>query len=146
VKYGIAAKRIKSANNLMKNVKKAIEQISKSKIPGIIVLETSLAFNPDNVRVTRPIGDTDFLPLYKDIVNHHWTPYDERTLALMRDTNVRGIIIHEQLVRFEPSGEWSLIGMTIHRAALHAEPREMCAFKSFAEVYENGLPNRLNLG
>jgi hypothetical protein len=90
-------------------VREAIDQISKSKFPGIIVLDTSLAFNPNNARVTQQIDDADILPLYETIVNYHWTSYDDRVLASMRDTNVLGIIIHEQLVRFEPTGDWSLV-------------------------------------
>ncbi len=43
VKFGIAAKRIKSLSNLEKHVRKAAEQIEKARFPGIIALDTALS-------------------------------------------------------------------------------------------------------
>jgi hypothetical protein len=51
MRFGIAAKRVKSAANILKNVEKAVDQIRKSQLPGIVALDTSLAFNPRNRRI-----------------------------------------------------------------------------------------------
>jgi len=44
----LAAKRIKSENKILKNAKNAINQISKNNINGIIALDISQVFNPEN--------------------------------------------------------------------------------------------------
>ena len=52
VKYGLAAKRVKAAGMLHKRISKAAKQIEKAGLPGIIILEILLLFNPNNVRIT----------------------------------------------------------------------------------------------
>ena len=44
IKFGIAAKRIKSVTNLKKHVRKAAQQIEGAGFPGMIALDTNVAF------------------------------------------------------------------------------------------------------
>jgi hypothetical protein len=53
VKYGFAAKRIKSINSLEDRIGGAVDQIQRSGLPGIIVLDVGVAFNPDNHRIAQ---------------------------------------------------------------------------------------------
>jgi len=55
VKFGIAAKRLKSLDQVRKHVKKAADQVSKSGLPGIVVLDLSLAWNRENLPITSGI-------------------------------------------------------------------------------------------
>lgn len=141
-KYAIAAKRIKTAGNLGKRIKKGATQIEKAGIPGIIALETSLLFNQDNVRITSPISDADFWPRYAQGLREHIKPYHDKIQKWIRGKGVRGIVFHDQQVRFEPTGEWSLAGMTMTLSTALVNQRRNREFQIFEEHYLKGLPNR----
>jgi len=69
IKFGIAAKRIKNVNKLKKHIRKAADQIKKARLPGIIVIDTCVALNRDNERITRPIPDEQFALVYREVMN-----------------------------------------------------------------------------
>ena len=141
--YGIAAKRVKSTGNLGKCIKKAADQIEKAGIPGIVALETSLLFNQGNVRIDLPIPDADFGPRYAHALREHIRMYHDKIQEWVRGKGVRGIVFHDQQVCFEPSGEWSLVGMTMALPTAQTNQRRNREFKDFEKSYWKGLPNLL---
>ncbi|MFH1924775.1 MAG: hypothetical protein ABIP48_33415 [Planctomycetota bacterium] len=143
VKYGIAAKRVKSAGNLRKRIQKGADQIQKAGLPGIIALETSLLFNQDNVRISLPISDAQFGPLYEQALRNHIERYQDKIQEWVRGKGVRGVVFHDQQVRFDPTGEWSLAGMTMTLSTAQLNQRRNREFRSFEQKYLKGLPNRL---
>ncbi len=84
VKFAIAAKRLKSLASLGKRVREAALQIQKAALPGIIALDTSGALNRENKRITKPIPDREFGPLYKHGVDLFITEYHERLQEWVR--------------------------------------------------------------
>lgn len=141
IKFGIAVKRIKSIANLQKNVRKAAEQIEGTRLPGIIALETNLALNLDNQRITTPIPEMEFSTLYWQALKLRMTEYHDRIQELVRGKGVRGLVVHDQQVRFEPSGEWSLAGMTMSVNTARDNQRRNREFALFEKYYLRGLPN-----
>ena len=63
-KFGIAAKRIKNIANLEARINKGAQQIQDSRLPGFIALDTSIALNRDNQRISTPIHEQQFQVLH----------------------------------------------------------------------------------
>ncbi len=140
VNYGIAAKRIKGVGNLHKRISKAANQIEKAGLPGIIVLETTLLFNPNNTRITKPMSDNDFGKLHHQALCRCIGRYADQIHGWVRDKGVCGLVFHDQQVRLDLSGNWFLEGMNLKFPLTHHR-RE---FHCFADGYFAGLPNRVN--
>lgn len=141
VKFGIAAKRIKNVNNLKKHVRKAAEQIEQSKLAGVIALDTNVALNRDNERITAPLPDNEFSVLYKRALEHFMDDFHDKIQEWVRGKGVRGMVIHDQQVRFQPDGEWSLVGMTLRVNTARENQRRNREFRLFEKHYPKGLPN-----
>jgi hypothetical protein len=141
VKYGLAAKRVKGAGNLHTRISKAGNQIERAHLPGIIVLETSLLFNPNNARITRPMSDDNFGKLHLQALCRCIKKYADRIHEWVGDKGVRGFIFHDQQVRrVDLNGNWCLEGMNLRFPLEHHQ----CEFHCFADGYLAGLPNRVN--
>jgi hypothetical protein len=140
VKWGLAAKRIKGAGNLQKRISKGANQIERVGLPGIVVLETSLLFNPNNTRITRPMSDDNFGELHHQGLCRCIQRYADRINEWVRNEGVCGLIFHDQQVRIDLDGNWFLEGMNLRFPLTHHK-RE---FHSFADGYFAGLPNRVN--
>ena len=141
VKFGIAAKRIKNIRNLEAHVRKAANQIKKAGLPGVIALDTNVALNRDNKRVTTPIADDKFAVLYRQAMQHFMDHFHDRIQKWVRGKGVRGIVVHDQQVRLQLSGEWSLAGMTMWVETARDNQRRKREFAAFRGAYEDGIPN-----
>ena len=144
VKYGIAAKRIKSAGNLHRRISKAADQVGKAGFPGIIVLETSLLFNPDNTRITSPVSDDNFGRLYHGALCRCISRYADAIHKWVHGKGVRGLVFHDQQVRrLDLIGNWCLEGMTLQFPLADLDERQQREFRCFTDSYFTGLPNRV---
>ncbi len=140
ITIGVEAKRIKSEAQVKKRVPKAAKQIHESRLSGIIALDTSVALNPNNDRVTRPIPDEEFVPLYHAAINLFLRRYDARIRKWVSGKNVIGIIVHDHQVRFETDESWSLSSMTVQFCTAEDEAGKQL-FNSFWFPYVDALPN-----
>jgi hypothetical protein len=136
---GFAAKRIKNINNLPTRIAKASEQIARSKRPGLITLETSLAFNRRNDRILQQLPEEEFVRRYHAYMQRFISLNHERLERLVDAWWVCGIVFHDQQVRLVGT-EWEIAGMTIGVPL----PARVCANpEKFWLQYEKGLPNRI---
>jgi hypothetical protein len=143
VKYGIAAKRIKSAANLRKRISKAADQIGKTGFPGIIVLETSLLFNPDNTGITSPVSDDNYGKLHHEALCRCISRYADEIHKWVRGKGVRGLVFHDQQVRrLDLNGNWCLEGMNLEFPLADLDESQQRDFRCFTESYFSGLSNR----
>lgn len=140
IRIGVEAKRIKSEAQVRKRLQKAAKQIHKSGFSGIIAFDTSVALNPNNDRITRPIPEKEFVPLYKDAINMFLHRYDERIREWVSCKGVIGIIVHDHQVRFETDASWSLSSMTMQFCTAEDEAGKQL-FNSFWFPYVDALPN-----
>lgn len=145
IKFGIAAKRIKNVTRLEKHVRKAADQIKIAKLPGIIALDTCVALNPHNKRVTTPIPDEQFGPLYSEAIKRFIDNHHDNFQNWVCGKGARGIVIHDQQVRLRPNGEWSLEGMTMFVNFASKNNRRKLDFAMFTKQYKTGLPNVTHL-
>jgi len=141
IKFGIAAKRLKSLSKLEQRIREAANQIEGSRIPGFIALETNVALNRDNERITKPIPGEQFGQLYKLAMDRFVTDHHARIQEWVRRKGVRGIQIHDQQVRQKPDGQWSLDGMTERVNTARENSRRNREYALFDRRYWTGLPN-----
>ena len=145
IKFCIAAKRIKNVTSLEKRIRKAADQIKKAGFPGIIALDTCVALNRNNERITTPIPDEQFGPLYRKAIKCFIDAFYHNIPGWVRGKGVCGIVIHDQQVRFQPNGEWLLEGMTMFIDTV--SDNDLCKqeFDVFRKKYETGPPNVTHL-
>jgi hypothetical protein len=136
--FGIAAKRIKSIDQLEKHLKKAAEQIQKSELLGFIALDTCIGLNPENRPTETVIPDEVFkrlllLKSYEFIEAH-----EVRIIECVRDKpRCCGIIFHDHRIKRQSgTGDWAL-----RSAHLHFDPKSGHDFDDFANTFFSGLPN-----
>ena len=142
VKFGLAVKRVKSEKNLHKLVRKAVKQIRRSGLPGIIILDASLGFNPHNDRVEVPFTDEEFGRRCKDALHTIWDEHNPKIQKCLPAADVRGIIVYDHHVRYQSDGQWSLAGYLMRVPAINRSDGDQRDFENFARAYAHGMPNQ----
>jgi hypothetical protein len=140
VKYAFEAKRLKNLKNMNDRVRKAVEQIDRSRLPGVIVLDLSLALNPANHRL-RQMPDSIFWPDYKRNFDVTWSRYQPKVQQLLARANVLGVVAHDYHLRRQPEG-WQLTGITIRVPAENRTREERRQFDAISVAYTYALPNQ----
>ena len=141
LKFGIAAKRLKHESNLEPRLSKAADQIARTKLPGIVALDTCIALNRKNDRISAPIPDHEFGRAYKAAITTFVKRHHARIQECVRAKGVRGIVIHDNQVRRQPDGQWSLAGMTFWVRTTRGNQRRSREFSLFRREYMKGIPN-----
>ena len=139
-KYGFAAKRLKSLGQLRKRVRDAVDQIGRCGLPGVIVLDLALAFNPANRRIRR-MHDAVFWSEYEANFNVTWSDHQPKVQEIIARANVLGIIVHDYHIRQQNDG-WQLAGMTIRVPATAQSQAVQAQFNRLSTLYTYGLPNQ----
>jgi hypothetical protein len=139
-KYVLAAKRLKNIRNIEKRVSKAVKQIDRSGLPGLIVLDVGLAFNPDNHRI-RQMHESVFWSEYEANFKVTWSDHQSKVQEMMARADVLGIIVHDYHVRQQSDG-WQLAGMTIRVSAETRSAEGQRHFTRLSTLYTYGLPNQ----
>lgn len=101
VKYGFAAKRIKNLKNLETRIREAVIQVERSGLPGVIVLDATPAFNPENLRLAQ-MPDTIFRSEYFKNCRATWSEHQSKVQALMARGHILGAVVHDNHVRMPP--------------------------------------------
>lgn len=140
VKFGIAAKRLKNATNLEHHARKAAKQIQDCGFPGIIAIDTTIALNRENNRITSKMSDRQCAAIHKEALRRFVHRHYLGILEWVRAKNVRGIVIHDHQVRFD--GDWILWGMTFWVETTRGNMRRSREAAMFHEAYVRGLANR----
>ncbi len=144
VTIGVEAKRIKSEGQVKKRIPKAAKQIHGSGIPGVIALDTCLALNPGNTRITTPIPDKIFARNHCTTINLFVRRHIKRIRSWVSGKGVIGIIVHDHQVRCEIDNSWSLSSMTMRLPLADAEHSKRL-FNTFATSYVDVQPNMQHL-
>lgn len=139
-KYAFAAKRLKNLLNLRKRVSKAAKQIDRARLPGVIVLDVGLAFNPSNHRIRR-MHDSIFAADYQANFRATWGEYNSDIQKTIARANVLGLVVHDYHIRQQDDG-WQLAGMTIRVPAEGRTVSEQRLFERLSTLYTYGLPNQ----
>lgn len=138
--FGIAAKRLKSIGNLEKNIRNAGNQIRDSGLPGIIALDTCVAFNNENERIVAPLSGSEFGKRYGEFFRIFIDEYNPRIQEWVRAKGVRGIIFHDHQLRADKEHGWTLQSMTFSLSTARKNQRRGREFQAFDRQYKQGLP------
>jgi len=144
-KFGVAAKRIKNVTKLETRVREAAKQIQKSALPGFIAIDTCVALNRDNERITVSMVDEVFMRNHKRALYEFVKYYHDRIQTWVRAKGVRGLIVHDQQVRYLEENRWCTSGMTLWLETTRHNARRSKEYSLFAEKYQLGIPNVENI-
>ncbi|MEQ8854897.1 hypothetical protein [Gimesia sp.] len=142
---GIAAKRLKNDSNLKQHVKKAAKQISTAKLPGIIAIDTCLALNRDNERITKLMPDDLFGELYQKALMHFIQSNHRKLNNWIAGKPVLGFLFHDHQVRMISDVDWELSSMTVRLKTEHNTSQESHQFQDFEAQYVTGLTNLVEI-
>lgn len=143
-KYGFAAKRLKGLGNLEKRVKKAVRQINGSGLPGVVILDLAMAFNPANRRL-RQMDEAVMWEEYQINFRVTWGEYNAKVQKIIGRGDVLGIIVHDYHIRACSDGP-ELAGMTFRIPAESRTPEERRRFEKLSTCYVHGVPNQTDEG
>lgn len=104
-----------------------------------------MTLNRDNEPITVPMSGNEFSMLYQQALTQFVDDFHDKMQEWVRGKGVRGIVIHDQQVRWQPDGEWSLVGMTPRVNTARHNQRRKREFSLFERYYVKGLPNVKNV-
>lgn len=143
-KLGFAAKRIKNLKNVCAHVRKATDQIERSNLPGIVILDLALAFNPENRRL-RQLYETTFWGEYERAFVHQWAEQQPKVQRIIAGGNVLGVVVHDYHIR-QQAGDWQLTGATMRIPNLSRALEDQRYFNKVSTLYTYALPNQSDAG
>ena len=140
--FGLAVKRLKTNQSRLRDrVKDAANQIERSQLPGLIMLDTSLVGNPENNRLWNPVPCEVFEATYRIAMDVFVTRYIDEFREWVRGRGVRGIIVMDSQLRLAPDGDWEHCGMTAGIQAELFNKRRGREFESLWSALRWGIPN-----
>ncbi len=140
--FGLAVKRLKkNQNRLQDRVKDAASQIQRSKLPGLVVLDTSLVGNPANNRLWQPVPQEVFGASYKLAMDSFFVRYVDSFRDWVRGKGVRGIVVMDSQIRLAMDGQWEHCGMNAGILTEVYNMRRRKEFESLWSAMQRGIPN-----
>ena len=141
-RYGIAIKRVKNVDRIEEHFRRAVVQISNAGMAGFVVMDLSVAFNPDN-RALVSDADVAEMRLAHDLARQTFlSQYFDRMKAWTGGREVRGLIILDHILRYDPGPrDWSLETFTDFVSFCAHNQRRKREFDSFQKTYTRGLVN-----
>lgn len=142
LEFGIAAKRIKSLENLENNIRSAANQIHDSGRLGLIAIDIAAAMHPSNDPILRPVTPELFDRAAENLRQGFVREYEHQIREACRGKEVRGIIVHDHHVTPDPSNGWGLNGFHFPISCSKGNQRRDKEFGRIYNGYLRGLPNR----
>lgn len=141
---GIAVKRLTSRKGFEEAIRGAAGQIDKSEFPGIIVVETSIALNPENRRISWPWAPDESDRLHAQHIRKFLDENGrmQEMQECVRGKDVRGIIVHDHQVMLTPDRSWGLKSINMPVSTARGNQRREREFSEFTRRYKRGLPSR----
>lgn len=140
-RYGLAVKRVKNMKQLEKRFRDAASQIQRSGMIGFIVLDLMLAFNPDNERLETIWPDGAFSQVYGGGIDAFIRVTFDKFKVWQEGRTIRGVIIHDHLVRKCDPVNWELASTTKFVSLDHHNQARYRAGDRFWKTYCQGIPN-----
>ncbi|TWT74690.1 hypothetical protein Pla123a_35140 [Posidoniimonas polymericola] len=141
VRYGMAAMRVKSEASVSKRVRDGVRQVKKSGLHGVVVLDTALAFNPQNRIFPKPVSDREFITGYRRVLADKWKVLDPILRPLLNHRLVLGLIAHDHMVRQKLDGEWYWQRMSGELFPPDQLDDDKATFERILRFYNMGQPN-----
>lgn len=146
LKFGIAAKRLKSLNKFEDRVKKGADQIRRARLPGVVVLDLTIAHNPENRSISSGLESQLALTMMEARNCQFFEQHERDIYRWVAGTGVRALLVFEFMFRVSPDYKsWIHDGMMFWfpttKGDEHAD-RELALFEA---GFKTGMPNVLDL-
>jgi hypothetical protein len=142
--FGIAAKRIKSMQQVRHHVRKAADQIGRSKHPGVIALDLSLAWNRSNAPIISRIQSQVYLMILEAQGRQFFDEHAHDIHRWVAGEGVVAVVVFNFRLRLRPGDHWGLDGMTTWMSTVQEEQGE-ANYQSFYRGFLKGIPNLTDL-
>jgi uncharacterized protein (DUF2236 family) len=144
--FGVAIKRVKSLGTFEDRLRKAVKQIRRVNLPGIVVADISVMLNPTNERLIQPVSDGVYRAAADAMMRKFVDDQHERLLEWFRGSLARGLILIDHHVRQHPVDGWELDSMTFGVNLSPSNQRRSREFECFWRAFQKGLPIQTNFG
>lgn len=134
---GIAVKRTKSEGQIEEHIRKGAKQIAKAGVPGHVILDLSVAFNPENTPLIG-VRDTSLQQAHMQARRHFADQYFSRIVEWTKDRGVISLILLDSLLREHPTESWTLDSFT-YFIPLDQSHGGRQRYLPFRRQFENGL-------
>lgn len=137
-KLGIAVKRVKSHSQLEKRLKEAAKQIWKTRLPGIVSAEVTVAVNPKNLSIVTNQDEAGVRQWWEGKQREIVESWDLRLRQTLGNKVVLGVLLHEHCpVRL--NGDYVLRSMTYGIET--ASRNKGVLWSEFWKEFVQGLPD-----
>lgn len=142
IKFGIAAKRLKSLEKFEKRIREGAKQIGRSNFPGIIACELTIARNPENRPITSSfrsqlatvIGITKYQQLFDR--------YEKSIHQWVAKAGVRALVVFDFTYRVSPdNSSWIHDGMMCWFPTTNGNRTAELELNAFQQQFIKGIPN-----
>jgi hypothetical protein len=135
---GVAVKRVKNKKRFEEHFRKAVSQIAKSGVRGIVIMDMSLAFNPPNEPLRTAASIEQMQLSHKKEMKLFVDPSHGKMKTWIHGREVRGPIIIDNILWDQPEYGWSL--NTLHYDVpfdIHNQRRRR-EFEQFRKAFKRG--------
>ena len=146
IKFGIAAKRLKSLDRFKQRVKEGAKQIRRAKIPGIIACDLTIARNPKNRPITSSL-QSQLSVLTGNAKNQHlFDRYEHDIHQWVAYSGVRALLVFDFTYRVSPDNRsWIHEGMMCWFPTTKNDARAASELAAFQRFFLKGMPNLIDL-
>ena len=145
IEFCIAAKRLKSFKSLKDHIRKAADQIAKSKRPGVITLDLSPAWNRKNSPVTSQLHSQMLVDIMRQRAWKLFNDHRQDIYEWVADQGVLAVVAFDFAVRVGPEQKWAHEGLMTWLETTHQDPDAVRQFTAFNEGFLRGVPNMTDL-
>ena len=110
--FGIAAKRLKNIENVDKRIHEAVDQFTRAKIPGVVALDLSFAWNRTNRVLVSQIESQMYLMVLHQRAHQFFEKRQDELNRILATTQVRAFVVFDFAARLRPNQQWGLDGLT----------------------------------
>lgn len=142
---GIAVKRIKNMQQLIKRIGEGASQVAKAESYGIVAVDVVIAMNPKNYRVIAEVPDVAFGVAWASLLREIVNKYHAKMQKAIQDRGVLAIMLHDHWIRMDSNKHWRLETMTYRIPVTEIEPSLLNCLDTFTNEYQGALSNLTRL-
>jgi len=136
--FGVEVKRVKNETRFEEHFRKAVAQIEKARVRGVVAMDLSLAFNRTNMPVVTAANVVQIQLAHREARKCFVNEQYDQMRNWINGREVRGMIIIDHILRLHPQQGWCLD--TFHYDVpfgLHNQ-RRLGEFEQFREAFMRG--------
>jgi len=141
MKFGIAAKRMKSAKRVRERIKKGADQVRRSGMPGVVAIEHSLPWNQANSPIVSHFESATHVISARQRCTSFFDNHKKRINELVAGCNVVGVVVFNFYVRHRPDREWELDCMNLWFETGGYDRQTKYYHNLLYRCFNSGMPN-----